>query len=105
MTNLETRLGILEQKLLCNEEDMLDCLVIVPESGRRNAVSDESEIIRLTTNDKIYDRKSGESEETFVSRVAESAKATLPLPSAVPCLLAVTEKMESERTRADLRAL
>ena len=91
MTNLETRIKILEKKL-SNDDNLPDCIIICSESARINAEPDTSKIIRLTTNDKIYDRKSGESEEDFVLRVAESAKAMLPLPSAVPCLLAITEK-------------
>ncbi|MCK4819131.1 hypothetical protein KA005_25390 [bacterium] len=92
MTNLETRIRILEKKLSTND-NLPACVIIIPESGRRDTVPDESAIVRLKCDGATYDREPQEPEETFVMRVAESAKAMLPSPHAVPVLLAVTENM------------
>ena len=91
--NLKSRLEILEKKLLCDEDGRPSCVIIVPESGRLNVEPDTSKIIRLTSDGIIYDRKPEESEESFIERVAKEAEANLLSPSAVPCLLAVTENM------------
>lgn len=89
--NLKTRIEILEQKL-STDDNLPDCVIIIPESGRRDTVPDESAIVRLKCDGATYDRESQEPEETFVMRVAESAKALMSHRAAVPCLLATTEK-------------
>ena len=94
MTNLKTRLEILEKKLFHNNEDVPSCIIICSESARLDSVPDESEIVRLTCGNKIYDREpGGETEEAFIERAAEASKALLPSPSAVPVIMASTENM------------
>jgi|LGVF01.1.fsa_nt_gb hypothetical protein len=96
MPNLKTRLENLEKKMFCDKEDMPSCIIICSESARLDAVPDGSPIIRLICDNVNYDRKSQESEENFVTRVAALAKALLPSPHAIPSLLAVTENMMAD---------
>ena len=95
MPNLQTRIEVLEKRFT-SDADLPSCILIVPESGRKNAEPDDSPIVRLTCNSGIYDRLPQESEESFVLRVAQAAKERLPSPEAVPTLIAITEKMKAE---------
>lgn len=93
MSNLKTRLENLEQKLMIDDTNQPNCIIIIAESGRLDAKPDESPIVRLTSNSETYDREPQELEDNFVLRVAQAAKDKLPLPDSVPTLIAWTEKM------------
>lgn len=97
MKNLKTRIQDLEKKLIHNETNIPLCVLIRPESGRKNVEPDTSDIIRLISNGVEYDREQKESEEAFVSRVAGLAKSRLKLPGAISCLQIVTENTIDHR--------
>lgn len=92
MSSLKTRLENLEKKLFTDNENLPDCIIITAENGRLNSEPDTSKIVRFTTNNEIYDIEPLETEETFVMRAADAAKAKLPAKG-VPCLIAITENM------------
>lgn len=92
MSSLHKRLEVLEKKMFTDDANLPSCILITTESGRLDAVIDESEIIKLTSDGITYDRKSQELEEDFVLRVAEFSRAKLPAKG-VPVLIAQTEKM------------
>ena len=93
MTSLKTRLEILEKKMLSDNEMMPSSIIISAESGRLDATPDESDIVRYTSDNEIYDREPGESEEDFTARATKAARLRLPSPRAVPTLFAVTKNM------------
>ena len=95
MSNLKTRLEVLEKKMITNFDNGPDCVIICAESGRPNAEADTSEICRLTCNNINYDREPQETEENFVTRVAALAKAKLPAKG-VPALIAFSQNMLAE---------
>ena len=97
MPNLQTRIENLEQKIT-SDENLPGCILIVPESGRKNAEPDTSKIVRLESGGVSYARESQEAEDAFVTRVAEESRSRLTLPGAVPVLSVFTENTLSQST-------
>lgn len=91
--SLKTRIEILEKKMCSDNDNGPSCVIICAESGRLDAVPDDSAIIRYMADNVVYDREQGETEKAFTMRAAKAAKAKLPSQIAVPVLMAVTENM------------
>jgi len=93
--NLETRISVLEKKLLRDDENQPGCIIFQAQSARCGATPDLTEIMQFSSGGVTYYRQPAESELDFTERAFMAAKAILPLKNAVPVLLAVTEAMQT----------